>query len=248
MPLRTASVKLILCEIAFSEFALRAAVVIALLTLLSSPVVIYAQDEASKGTAPPTANPLASVPECVPGKLADYEKLGSQGCRIGDIQFSAFTRGAASNGLSSRAISITPGTSIDSTDPALVFEAPWVGRPQTATLVFSYKVSALPPAKPLIAASLQMQYGEITGTGEASIRAQIVPSAARSFGDMSVHLQLKLAADLGKKDTDEADLRAPATELRVSQSVVLASGKNGSARINGFMTVFQLQGVKSGTK
>jgi len=205
--------------------------------------VLHAQNSLSR-PAPQVINPLVSVPECVPGRLSDYEKLGTTGCRIGDIQFSSFLRATASNGLSSRAISVTPGTAIDSSDPALVFEGPWVGKPQTATVAFSYKVSAPPPAKPVIAASLQMQFGQITGTGEASIATKI-GITGRSGDPSAIQLQLKLGGEAPKKDSTEADLPAPAAELRIIETVTLSSGKDGSARINGFMTVFQLEGVKS---
>ncbi len=187
-----------------------------------------------------------STPECVPGKLADYEKLGAQGCRIGDIRFSEFSRSKASTGPLSRTISITPGTAIDSTDPALLLEGPWLGKVQTSTATVSYKVSALPPAKPFIAASLQMQFGQIDGTGEATIDATVRPASGSDAG--ALKLKLKVGANIAKKDSDEADLATPTTELRVTESVSVTSGKNGSARVNGFMTVFQLQGVKSGAK
>jgi hypothetical protein len=181
----------------------------------------------------------------VPGKLADYEKLGPQGCRIGDIRFTDFTRSKTSTGLLSRAISITPGTAIDSTDPALLLEGPWLGKTLPTSVALSYKVSAMPPAKPFIAASLQMQFGQIDGTGEATIIAAVRPASGSDAG--ALKLQLKVGANVAKKDSDEADLATPVTELRVTESVSITSGKNGSARVNGFMTVFQLQGVKSGT-
>jgi hypothetical protein len=99
------------------QFAL-AAVILAL--------VSFASILAAQAAGAPTP---VSIPECVTGKLADYEKLGPLGCRIGDIQFSDFSRSKSSTGLLGRAISVTPGTAIDSTDPALLLEARgWVKR------------------------------------------------------------------------------------------------------------------------
>ena len=210
---------------------------------LALALLTIASDLSAQTPAAPAATP---VPECAPGKLSDYEKLGPQGCRIGDIRFTEFSRSKTSTGLLSRAISVTPGTAIDSTDPALLLEGPWLGKVQASTVLISYKVSALPPARPFIAASLQMQFGQIDGTGEATIAATARPASGSDVGVLK--LQLKLGANVAKKDNDEADLATPATELRVMESVSVTSGKNGSARVNGFMTVFQLQGVKSGTK
>ncbi|MGB7553735.1 MAG: hypothetical protein WBM04_05140 [Candidatus Korobacteraceae bacterium] len=54
----------------------------------------------------------AQVTDCAAGKLSDYEKLGTQGCMIGDKKFSNFQYHQGAAGLPSDAISLTPGGSL----------------------------------------------------------------------------------------------------------------------------------------
>jgi hypothetical protein len=63
----------------------------------------------------------AQVADCVPGKLSVYEKLGVQGCMIGDKRFSNFQYHQGAAGVPSDAISLTPGTTPDTDDPGLLF-------------------------------------------------------------------------------------------------------------------------------
>ena len=112
----------------------------------------------------------AQVPDCSPGKLSDYEKLGAQGCAIGGMHFSNFTYHQGPSGLPSNAISVTPGTVTDSDDPALLFEANWT-TPMPGSSV-SYKLEVAPDGKPISGASLEMQFGQITGSGEAEVAAE----------------------------------------------------------------------------
>ncbi len=53
---------------------------------------------------------MAEVPECAPGKLSDYEKLGTDGCLIGDKKFSNFSYHRGPNGLPRSSISVTLGS------------------------------------------------------------------------------------------------------------------------------------------
>jgi hypothetical protein len=64
----------------------------------------------------------SGMPDCDAGKLSDYEKLGATGCLIGDKKFSNFQYHQGPAGLSSDAISLTPGTTGETNDPGLLFE------------------------------------------------------------------------------------------------------------------------------
>ena len=114
----------------------------------------------------------AQVPDCAPGKLSDYEKLAAQGCLIGDKRFSDFRYHQASDGLPSDSISVTPGTVPDSDDPALLIEATWVAPSYQGSFV-SCTVAVQPNGKPIGGATLEMQFGQITGTGEAKVVAEL---------------------------------------------------------------------------
>ena len=62
----------------------------------------------------------AKVPDCIQGTLSDYEKLGIQGCLIGDKKFSNFQYHRGANGLPGNAISLTPGTIPETDDPGVL--------------------------------------------------------------------------------------------------------------------------------
>ena len=182
----------------------------------------------------------AQVPDCSPGKLSDYEKLGAQGCAIGDKKFSNFRYHQASDGLPSDAISVTPGTVPDSDDPALVLEAAWVAPSAQGSFV-SYTVEVQPKGKLISGATLEMQFGQITGTGEAKVIAELCPVAGNtdSCGVGELKLQVVLVSSQPKKVMDMGELKTPMREVRVISPLSIATGKNGTARLNGFMTVFR---------
>jgi hypothetical protein len=183
---------------------------------------------------------IAQVPDCAPGKLSDYEKLGPQGCLIGDKKFSNFRYHQAADGLPSDSISLTPGTVPGNDDPALLIEASWVAPSSQGSFV-SYTVEAQPKAKSISGATLEMQYGQITGTGEAIVFTEICPVAGDA--DRCGMPQLKLAVQLdtthARKVMDSGELKTPLREVRVVSPLTIATGKNGTASLNGFMTVFR---------
>lgn len=121
----------------------------------------------------------AQVPDCGPGKLSDYEKLGTQGCMIGDKRFASFSYHQGLNALPSSSISVTPGTVPDSDDAGLLFEAKWAA-PDSRESFVSYTVEVQLNGKPITGASLEMQFGEITGTGEARVAAQLCSEVAQT--------------------------------------------------------------------
>jgi hypothetical protein len=182
----------------------------------------------------------AQVPDCSPGKLSDYEKLGAQGCAIGDKKFSNFRYHQASDGLPSDAISVTPGTVPDTDDPALVLEAAWVAPSAQGSFV-SYTVEVQPKGKLISGATLEMQFGQITGTGEAKVVAEVCPVAgnADDCGVEELKLQVVLVSSQPKKVMDSGELKTPMREVRVISPLSIATGKNGTARLNGFMTIFR---------
>ena len=181
---------------------------------------------------------MAQVPDCTPGKLSDYEMLGAQGCTVGQSRFSNFRYHQATSGLPSSAISITPGTSPDNDDPGMLFEAKWVA-PSTQSSV-SYTVDVQPKGKPINGATLQMQFGDITGTGEAKVVTEICPQAASTdnCGAPELKLQVVLSTGAAKKVSDTGQLNGSTRQLRVVHLVSVAAGKGGSASFNGFMAVF----------
>jgi hypothetical protein len=182
----------------------------------------------------------AQVPDCAPGKLSEYEKLGQQGCLIGDKKFADFRYHQAVDGLPADSISLTPGTVPGNDDPALLIEAAWVAPSNQGSFV-SYTVEAQPKAKPISGATLEMQYGQITGTGEAMVFAELCPVAGDA--DRCGMPQLKLAVQLDtthpRKVMDSGELKTPLREVRVISPLTIATGKNGTASLNGFMTVFR---------
>ena len=112
----------------------------------------------------------AQVPECVPGSLAFYQALGAQGCVVGDAKFSNFKYRQA-DGLPAASINLTPGTAPDSSDPGLLVEASWTN-PSGQGSSISYTVE-IQRGKPINGGTLEMQFGQITGTGEARVVTQI---------------------------------------------------------------------------
>jgi hypothetical protein len=188
------------------------------------------------------------VPECIPGKLSDYEKLGPQGCSVGDVIVSQFTRTNPRRGLPSRSIAVTPGTSIDSTDPGILIEGPWTAGADTEWSV-SYNITVQPKAQPIVSTKLQMQYGTASGTGQATVEAVFCPPGTQAdCGGNGLKLQLSIGTDQEKKVDAAGDLPTSAREVHVTESVKISGGRTGSARVNGFMTVFELQGIRSGGK
>ncbi len=183
----------------------------------------------------------AQVPDCALGKLSDYEMLGPQGCAVGENRFSNFRYQHASGGLPSSAISVTPGTSPDSDDPGMLFEAKWVAPVQSTV---SYMVDVQPKGKPIGGATLQMQFGEITGAGEARVVTEIcpLPASADNCGAPELKLQVVLSTGPARKVSDTGQLTGSARQLRVIHLLSVATGKGGSASFNGFMAIFQGKG------
>jgi hypothetical protein len=182
----------------------------------------------------------AQVPDCAPGKLSDYQKLGPDGCLIGDKKFANFRYHQGADGLPADAISLTPGTVPGNDDPALLIEAAWVAPSNQGSYV-SYTVEAQPKAKPISGATLEMQYGQITGTGAAEVFAELCPVAgdADRCGMPQLKLEVELDSTQPRKVTDSGELKTPLREVRVISPLTMATGKNGTASLNGFMTVFR---------
>jgi hypothetical protein len=180
----------------------------------------------------------AQVPECTLGQLSDYQRLDAQGCTIGDERFFNFTYQQVPGGIPATAISITPGTVPGNDEPALLFEAAWVT--PAADLSISYTVEVAPRGKPISGASLEMQFGEITGTGEVRIASELHPStnASSTCGPAQLALNVLLGAGQSKRPTDSGQLKDPARRLCVVSPVSIRPGKNGSASLRSFMTVF----------
>lgn len=185
------------------------------------------------------------VPDCTPGKLSDYELLGPQGCAVGENRFSNFRYRHASGGLPSSAISITPGTSPDSDDPGMFFEAKWVAPVQQSSV--SYLVDVQPKGKPISGATLQMQFGEITGAGEAKVDTEICPpvASADNCGAPELKLQVVLSTGPARKVSDTGQLNSSTRQLRVIHLLSVATGKGGTASFNGFMAIFQGKAMKA---
>ena len=181
----------------------------------------------------------AKVPDCIQGTLSDYEKLGIQGCLIGDKKFSNFQYHRGANGLPGNAISLTPGTIPETDDPGLLFEAKWTSASQESFV--SYEVEVQPNGKPITGASLEMQFGQITGTGRATVLADMCPEdgSAASCGTQKVELKVVLSADGSKKPLDNAQFKEPLKAIRVITPVDVAPGSGGSAALDGFMAVFR---------
>ena len=181
----------------------------------------------------------AQVPDCAPGKLSDYEKLGAQGCLIGDKKFSNFQYHQGAAGPPSDAISLTPGTTPDTDDPGLLFEAKWASASRESFV--SYHVDVQPNGKPIRGASLQMQFGTITGTGKATVLADMCPSDATTDSCTSEKLELKvvLSAHGPKTPAANGQFKEPQKVIRVVTPIDVAPGSGGSADLDGFMSVFR---------
>ena len=181
----------------------------------------------------------AQVPDCAPGKLSDYEKMGAQGCLIGDKKFSNLQYHQGAAGLPSDAISLTPGTTPDTDDPGLLFEAKWVSASEDSFV--SYNVEAQPNGKPITGASLQMQFGAITGTGKAKILADMCSADGSTDSCGSQKLELKVVLSAKGRKTPEASgqFKEPQKEIHVVTPVDLVAGSGGSAALDGFMAVFR---------
>ena len=181
----------------------------------------------------------AQVADCAPGKLSDYEKLGAQGCMIGDKKFSNFQYHQGAAGLPSDAISLTPGTTPDTDDPGLLFEAKWASASEDSFV--SYNVEAQPNGKPISGASLQMQFGTITGTGSATVLADLCSSdgTADNCGSQKLELKVVLSAHGPKTPAANGQFNEPQRAIRVVTPIDLASGRGGSADLDGFMAVFR---------
>ncbi len=181
----------------------------------------------------------AQVADCAPGNLSDYEKLGAQGCMIGEKKFSNFQYHQGAAGLPSDAISLTPGTTPDTDDPGLLFEAKWASASEDSFV--SYNVEAQPNGKPISGASLQMQFGTITGTGSATVLADLCSSdgTADTCGSQKLELKVVLSAHGPKTPAANGQFNEPQRAIRVVTPIDLASGRGGSADLDGFMAVFR---------
>ena len=181
----------------------------------------------------------AQVPACAEGKLSDYEKLSRSGCLIGDKQFFDFQYQQGVGGLPSAAISVTPGTTPITDDPGILFEGKWAAMSHDSYV--SYTVAAIPNGRRINGASLEMQFGQITGPGKASVTTELCPinEAGQSCGTKKVELQVVLSDDGKRKATDIAKFQQPQTEIRVTTPVEVSPGKGGDVELGGFMTVFQ---------
>jgi hypothetical protein len=182
---------------------------------------------------------IAQVPECTAGKLSDYEKLGAGGCTIGDKTFSNFFYHRVLNGLPSSAISVTPGTVPETEDAGILLEAKWAA-PTSQESFVTYTIAVQPNGKPIKGATLEMQLGEITGTGEATVMAALCSPAGSSDGCREEQLDLKVVLSSGQsnKAVDEGNFKNPLTAVRVTTPVELAPGRDGTATLDSFMTVF----------
>ena len=181
----------------------------------------------------------AQVAECAPGKLSDYEKLGATGCLIGDKKFSNFQYHQGPSGLPSDAISVTPGTTPETDDPGILFEGKWASASRESFV--SYIVEVQPHGKPITGAGLEMQFGQITGTGKAAVMAELcaVASAGESCGPQTLELQVVLSANGSKKPEDKGQFKDPQQQVRVVAPVDSSPGRGGTAELDSFMTVFR---------
>lgn len=181
----------------------------------------------------------AGVPDCDAGKLSDYEKLGATGCLIGDKNFSNFRYHQGAAGLPSNAISLTPGTTAETDDPGLLFEGKWTSASEDSYV--SYDVEAQPHGKPITGASLEMQFGEITGTGKATVQSDLCSTdgASDNCGTQKLELKVVLSATGPKKPQDNGAFKEPQTEIHVVTPVDVAPGSGGTATLDGFMAVFR---------
>jgi hypothetical protein len=178
------------------------------------------------------------VPDCVPGTLLEYEKLGATGCLIGDKRFSSFQYHQEAGGPPSSAILVTPGTIPETDDPGILFEGKWSSTSEKSYV--SYLVEVQPNGKAITGASLEMQFGKITGTGTATVWADLCPieGTSPSCGGQMLELKVVLSAAGSRKPLDEGRFKKPQQQVRVVTPVDVASGSGGSASLDGFMAVF----------
>ena len=181
----------------------------------------------------------AQIPDCAPGNLTQYLKLGAQGCLIGDKKFSNFQYHKGPDGLSSAAISLTPGTVPETDDPGILFEGKWASSSRQSFVTYDVEVEA--HGKPITGASLEMQFGQIIGTGSASVLSDLCPigGATDSCGPQKLELKVVLSADGSKRPVDDVQFKEPQKEIHVVTPVDVAPGKGGSATLDGFMEVFR---------
>lgn len=104
----------------------------------------------------------------------------------------------------------------------------------------TYTIEVQPDGKPIKGASLQMQFGEITGTGKATVMAELCPLDGNSdnCGDKQLDLKVVLSSDKSKKAVDSGHFKSPLTAVRAFTPVDVAPGSGGTATLEGFMTVF----------
>jgi len=180
----------------------------------------------------------AQVVDCAPGTLSDYQKLGATGCLIGAKKFSNFQYHQNLGGLTSDAISVTPETTPGSDDPGLLFEGKWVSAAEQSFV--SYTVEAQPQGKPIAGVSLEMQFGQITGTGIATVLAQLcsLDSIEQSCGPQQLELKVVLSAK-SRKPLDNVQFKEPQRQIQVTTPVAILAGSGGSANLDGFMSVFR---------
>ncbi len=181
----------------------------------------------------------AKAPDCVPGTLSEYKKLGTTGCVIGDKTFSNFKYHKGVDGLSSKAISLTPGTIPETDEPGLLFEAKWTSASRESFV--SYNVEVQPNGKPITGASLQMQFGEIAGTGKVTVLTDLCPfnDATASCESQKLELKVVLSGDGSKTPQDAGQFKEPQKEILVITPIDVAPGQGGSAALDAFMAVFR---------
>jgi hypothetical protein len=190
----------------------------------------------------------AQVPDCDSAKLTEYLKLGADGCAVGKYRLSNFAYTPGPDGLAANSISITAGISPGSDDPGILIEGNW-SRPLRQPSTISYNVEPLPAGRLLDGATLEMEFGQVTDTGEASVATEVCPAIGTSdhCAVANVKLHVTLSATAQRKASDNGRLAGPASHLRVTNAVNLAAGKNGSASFTGFMLVLHAIGNQSPT-
>jgi hypothetical protein len=114
----------------------------------------------------------------------------------------------------------------------------------------SYIVDVRPKGKPISGATLQMQFGEITGAGEAKVDTEICPLAASAdnCGAPELKLQVVLSTGPARKVSDTGQLNGSTRQLRVVHLLSVAAGKGGTASFNGFMAIFHGQAAHRGSQ
>lgn len=120
-----------------------------------------------------------------------------------------------------------------------MFEAKWAA-PASLESFVTYTIEVRPDGKPIKGASLQMPFGEITGTGNATVAEEVCPWDGNldSCGDQRLDLKVVLSSDKSKKAVDSGYFKSPLTAVRVSTPVDVAPGRGGTAILEGFITVF----------